>query len=332
MKIISFLLMFFVMLPVVAEPYNQNRQVKSKYEKRLEQQNNKNYITKTKRESYRKYYIHNPFFQPTEGKLGLVADINYNQISYTINPDTNIVALNEEAKWLTKTVNGKFDISYGVTDTFSVVGMVNYSDNKYTLDWIKSKDDTSSKSSLDIWGLGLRYRFLDNYDKIGTLSVSYLEYVDSLKGGVAELLIGHKINRTTLYLAGRGGYFDNKGVFFGDMIADTNLVFINYIGDKYSYIEGGLGLWTVLSEDITFGLEGVYGNYKWKDEAFVNAELGIQPGESFALSLYGKISVYDSSNNDQIEVWYGNPVTKIGTAKIKNFSNYIVGIKATLYF
>lgn len=296
------------------------------------------------RESYRKYFLANPFFQPMANKFGIIADFGYASNSFDFNIPT---ILNVPAD-----LNGAFDMdmfslkldaSYGITDRLSIMGMLRYDDTKYKIDWAmpNEPDDNESDSGVNMYGLGLQWRFVDTDRYIATLSGYYQNQVDVANIFIADLKAGYKINTSTFYGLLRGWYTDFDGNAYGVGVTDgDNIMFLAYKTGKSSatYLEGGIGVFTVLAEDWTFNLEGILGNYDWHNQASIKGAFGWQPGDSFALNLYGKIAMYDSANDEDINVFWQEPgaglttLTNVGGANLDGYSDYSIGLQAIFYF
>jgi hypothetical protein len=300
-------------------------------------------------EAKRKYYLAHPFFQPLQGKFGSVTDLSYGAGSYdfainqTYVPPLSSPLSDTEAKWKSTQLSVKEDFSYGITDRLAVMGMLRYDSSKYKMDWKNpaTPDDTMSDSGVNLYGLGLQWRFTDSAEWIATLSGYYQKHVDVANIGLVDLRGGYKVASSTIYGLARGWIIGFDGNAHGNGIekGDAGLFIAYKMGEKTAtYIEGGLGIFSVLDEDWTLNFEGVFGNYDWHNQASLKAAIGWQPGNSFALNLYGTAAVYDSVDGQDLDVYWKEPAaninnyTRIGTAAIDNYSEWTVGLQATLYF
>ena len=78
---------------------------------------------------------------------------------------------------------------------------------------------------------------------------------------------GYKVSKSTIYGLVRGWYIDLEGNSYGNGITGNDeygapaAFYIPYqVGDSSAmYIEGGLGVFSVLNEDWTLNVEGIFG-------------------------------------------------------------------------
>ncbi|MDR2412618.1 MAG: hypothetical protein LBD50_00200 [Rickettsiales bacterium] len=320
-----------------SELYKEHSSESSSSSKRVSRSEN------TRSETKRKYYLAHPFFQPLKGKFGSVTELAYNKSSYgfKINPISSVSLSDLDAKWGVSQFAIKEDLSFGISDRLAVQGMAIYDSTKYKADWNVAPDDEIKDSGVNLYGLGLQWRFVDNSEWIATLSGYYQRQVDVSNIFIADLKAGYKIETSTIYGLARGWMANFDGNAHGDGIMTDNSAFlIAYkTNDKSaSYFEGGFGIFSVLDEDWTLNLEAVFGNYEWHNQGSVKAAFGWQPGNSFAVNLYAKTSIYDSANGKELEFWWYEPATSytsftnVGTAKIDDYSETSIGLQAVLYF
>ena len=106
--------------------------------------------------------------------------------------------------------------------------------------------------------------------------------------------------------------------------------------DNLFYVEGGVGIFSVLDEDWTLNFEGLIGNYDWHNQASLKAAIGWQPNDWMALNLYAKTAVYDSADGKALSFWGTDAETgnfvRMGTASIDNYSETSIGLQATFLF
>ncbi|MDR0726701.1 MAG: hypothetical protein LBF37_01415 [Rickettsiales bacterium] len=291
----------------------------------------------------RKYYLAHPFFQPLKGKFGSVTDLSYNTNSYdfVLNQTAGPALSDTKAKWDMTQFSVKEDLSYGITDRLSIMGMARFDSSKYKMDWDTAPDDSMSDSGINSYGLGLQWRFTDNSEWIATLSGYYQRQVDVANIGLLDLKGGYKVASSTVYGVARGWYvaFDENSYGNGIENGDAGLFLAYNVGENSAfYIEGGLGVFSVLDEDWTLNFEAIFGNYDWHNQGSIKAAIGWQPGNSFALNLYGKTVVYDSADDKNLDFYFKEPsrglddYTYLGTAKIDNYSEWSIGLQAILYF
>ena len=304
----------------------------------------------------RKYYLAHPFFQPTEGKFGSITDISYNTSSYNIDlsllPD--VIALNPnfdtKAKWSARGFALKEDLSYGITDRFAVLLMGRFDSTKYKFDWSSAPDDEMKDNGLNIYGAGVQWRFVDNAEWIADASLYYERQQDVANEFVLDLKGGYKISKSTIYGLGRAWLvsFDDKyygnGIDGHDEEGRPASLFVAYNGDTQTtlFVEGGLGVFSVLDEDWTLNLEAIYGYYDWHGQASIKAELGWQPNDWFALTLYGKTSFFDTADGQKLDAYatyYDESVDpplkkwgELGKAQVDKYKEMSVGGRIIFYF
>lgn len=308
----------------------------------------------------RKYYLAHPFFQPTEGKFGSITDISYNTQSYNLTFDGHHEPLHlddTEAKWSARGFAIKEDLSYGITDKLAVLLMGRFDSTKYKFDWSASPDDEIKDNGLNIYGAGLQWRFVDNTEWIADASLYYERQQDIANEIVLDLKGGYKVSKSTIYGLGRAWLvmFDDK--YYGngitrsvettDGMKDAGL-FVAYNGNNQTvlFLEAGLGVFSVLEEDWTLNLEALYGHYDWHGQASIKAELGWQPNDWFALTLYGKTSFFDTADGQKLKAYMMGPYydedtssweyldgwESIGKAKVDKYREMSVGGRIIFYF
>ena len=331
---------------------------------------------KTYSSQERKFFLAHPFFQPLKGKFGSVTDFSYAHNSFNfdvlngamydvdmVSPGYNthepfsVVALADpiSGKADTAQVVVKEDFSFGLSDTISIIGMLQYDKTKISFkDWSDgSEADSKSDSGLNIFGIGLQNRFLDTDDWIGMVSGFFQHQKDTANTFIGDIKVGYKIDRTTVYGIGRLGYSNLiKGDIYGMYVddAEQNFFMLSYKTDVKDilYLEGGLGIFSVLSKDFTLIGEAIYGNYDWHNQMSIKGGISWQPGSSFALNIYGMTSVYDSAK-DKVKTYMtyeNNPDTTnfptlnqgtqavytTGDYKIKDYKEWKVGAQIIFYF
>lgn len=352
--------------------YDDNYVVKERQVRKV----NRTYSTQE-----RKFFLAHPFFQPLKGKFGSVTDFSYAKSSFDFNflngnvfdidPSSAGYSLNTPIVQMDSRLSGKAettqmvvkeDFSIGLSDTLTVIGMLQYdkTDVKFK-DWkdpanpnFSASSDSNSDSGLNIFGLGLQYRFVDSGEWIAMASGYYQHQRDTANTFIGELKVGYKIDRTTVYGLGRVGYSDlTKGDIYGAYVEnDGDYIMLAYKTDVKDilYVEGGLGVFSVLSKDFTVNGELVYGHYDWHDQLNIKGGIGWQPGDMFALNLYASTSLYDNAEDKTNHYMQNdvNPDTSpsyipststsstnfytMGDYKIKDYNEWKVGIQAIFYF
>ena len=328
------------------------------------------YTRKTKTTQMRKYFLAHPFFQPLKGRFGSVTDFSYAQskfkfdmdlqnsrvtdadpnsatygTTWTPDPSVEIPGLSGKAEMTQFLV--KEDFSFGLSDTLAIIGMVQYDKTEVSLkDWSNGAlSDSTSSSGLNLFGIGLQSRFVDSQKWIAMASGYYQYQKNTANTFIGELKVGYKIDRTTVYGVGRAWYSNlTKGDIYGAYVeSDGDWLMLAYKTDVKNivYGEGGIGLFAVLNQDFTLNGEAVYGYYDWHNQINLRAGLGWQPGDSFALNLYGSMSVYDTADGQKKhyinydvnpEGYSTSAVYTTGDYKIKDYSEWKIGAQVIFYF
>lgn len=309
-----------------------------------------------RREMKRKYYLAHPFFQPLQGKFGSVTDFSYLTNSYKFNihqtvPDavSNKLLLDGlNAKWNMDQFSIQEDFSYGITDTIALMAMLRYDFSEYKFKWDDPliPNDKDDNNDLNLYGIGARWRFVDNDKWIANVSGYFQHQKDIANNFILELKGGYKVGSSTIYGLARGWYVNFDGNTYGNAVenkdknnyAMTYIAYQTNIDDNIFYAEGGAGVFTVLDEDWTLNLEGVFGYYDWHNQASVRGAIGWQPNDWFALNLYAKTAFYDSANDKHLSLYFMEPavgfnsLTDIGSVKLKDYAETSVGLQAIFYF
>lgn len=317
----------------------------------------------------RKYYLAHPFFQPLGGMFGSITDFSYTMNSYDFTINQTVPVWNTKTGAYENVLNGlggkwdmtrfavKEDFSYGITDRIAVLGMLEYDMSDYKFEWDDdSPDDKMDDSGVNLFGLGAQWRFVDNTDWIATASAYFQHQKDVSNNFLIELKGGYKVSKSTIYGLARGWYLDLDGNSYGngvegkDANGNSALMYIPYqVGDSnVMYLEAGLGVFSVLNEDWTLNVEGLFGNYDWHNQASIKGAIGWQPNDWFALNLYVKTAFYDSANDKDLDLYWMEPsiqaqaadgtefyldhLTQIGTVKLDNYAETSIGVQAIFQF
>ena len=315
-------------------------------------------VRTTRAETYRtelrrKYYLAHPFFQPTKGKFGSVTDLSYNSNSYdlALTPAEGVALSDPNGKWDMSQFSIKEDFSYGITDRLAVLAMARFDMSDYKFDWAlpQTPDDTMDDNGINLLGLGLQWRFVDTADWIATASAYYQYQQDVSNNIVLDLKAGYKISSSTIYGLVRGWYLNFDGNSYGNGVTGktaegedaTFYLAYNTDADNTFYVEGGVGVFSVLDEDWTLNVEAILGNYDWHNQASLKAAIGWQPNDWFALNLYGRMAVWDSANGKDLSFWqtdtnpdspYYTQLIRMGEANLDNYSDFSVGLQAIFMF
>lgn len=322
----------------------------------------------------RKFFLAHPFFQPLQGHVGSITDFAYAQNSFKFDMlNGSVVGMNPyhapiygklnpalSGKAQTNQFTVKEDLSIGLSDTLAVIGMVQYDRTKVAFkDWSTGDaQNSTSDSGINIFGIGLQNRFVDNDEWIAMLAGYFQHQKDTANTFIGELKVGYKINRTTVYGLGRFGYSNLiKGDTYGAYVNDNagDWLMLSYKTDVADviYAEGGIGAFAVLNKFFTLNGELIYGHYDWHNQLNIKGAIGFQPADSFALNLYASTSLYDSAKNKtKMYMNYDvnptdyprNPSTGLpvytdsnvlyttGDYNIKNYNEWKIGVQAILYF
>ena len=337
----------------------------------------------------RKYFLAHPFFQPLKGRFGSVTDLSYAKNTFKFDilnasfldidtssstyghatPNVPLVyslsGKSEISQFLVKE-----DLSFGLSDTLALMVMAQYDKTKVKFgDWKTnnpSPDDlsaaSSSSSGLNIFGIGLQNRFIDNDEWIAMFSGFFQHQKDTANTFIFEAKAGYKVDRTTVYGLARLGYSNlTNGDIYGALVTDKSgdWMMLSYKQDVEDvvYLEGGVGAFSVLNKYTYLGGELVYGHYDWHNQLNLKGTIGIQPRDSFALSLYGSVSLYDSAKGKTknymqydvnpdiptggyVEDGTGNIIISdsskllytTGDYKINSYNEWKIGVQAILYF
>ena len=290
----------------------------------------------------RKYYLAHPFFQPTEGMFGAITDLSYNMASYDINFTPAGAMSDTKAKWKMNQFAVKEDLSYGITDRIAVLAMGRFDVSKYKFDWSTAPDDKMDESGLNLYGLGLQFRFVDNDEWISTMSAYYQRQQDIANEFALDLKVGYKVAKSTIYGIARGWLVSFDDEYYGNGTIGKNesgvveSLFLAYDEDVKTtfFAEGGLGVFSVLGEDWTLNLEALFGYYDWHSQASIKGAVGWQPNDWFALNLYAKTSFYDSADGKKLN-FYGTESGEwhtMGTAELDKYNEMSFGAQVIFYF
>lgn len=329
----------------------------------------------------RKFFLAHPFFQPLKGRFGSVTDVSYSKgtTNFTLlnanirDLDAASPTVGNTAKGLTfstdlkaKEITTQFavkeDISYGLTDKLALMLMAQYDKTDMEVkDWSDGSTGTkTSTSGLNIFGIGLQGRFLDTSNYIGMLSGYFQHQKDAANTLMAELKLGTKIERFTLYGLARASYskLDNKGAYGAYMKegnGDWFMLSYQLDTDSVFQAEGGIGAFAVFNKYMTGKAELTYGSYDWHEQMNLRGEIGFQPGDSFAINLYASTALYDSAkgktktyinydvNPDAIPDTSALPADQqidanskllytYGDYKINKYNEWKIGVQGILYF
>ena len=323
----------------------------------------------------RKFFLAHPFFQPLKGRVGSVTDISYAQNAFNFDlltgsvldidmssPTYNSITPEGVAGIGGKAETSQFvikeDISYGVTDTLSLVLMAQYDSTKTEFkDWSTGDgSDSKTNSGLNVFGVGLQNRFVDASDWIFMGEGFFQHQKDAANTIMGGLKAGYKVSRTTVYGLGRIAYTSLiKGNTYGAYVEapDGDWLMLSYNTDisNMFQVEGGLGAFSVLNKYFTLNGEFFFGHYDWHEQFNIKGSFGYQTNDWLSLNLYASAVIYDSAkgkertymnydvNPTSYPVVNNVPVFTSSTLlytsgdyKIKDYNEWKVGIQGILYF
>lgn len=285
----------------------------------------------------RKYFIANPFYQPLQGQVGSVTTGEFLQGKYRFANTAGAIdrKLNE---WSLKE-----DLSFGLTDRIALQGMAKYNSDKLTWKDVDTGGEDKYKSNgLNLYGIGLQGRIVDTPTWISTISGYYEHQKHGVDYFIADLKAGYKVATSTIYGLLRGWAVDMEGDAYGDYMQDASTWAMLVYGNSKDTLwmgEAGLGVWTVLAEDWTLNVEGLYGAYDWHNQFSVKGAFGWQPNDYFALNLYAKTSLFDSANGKRKDLHWGNlPISATDYAnnvtemELSKFKEWSVGLQVMFQF
>ncbi len=328
---------------------------------------NKRTIRKTRSETIktkatRKYFLAHPFYQPLKGKFGSLTDISYTNSSYDFTLNQTLPLYNSDAQevnatgivgsWNADQIAIKEDFSYGITDRFALMGMLRYDATDYEFTWSDGQPkDKIDDSGINMYGVGIQWRFVDNDEWIAMASGYFQHQKDTSNNILAEVKAGYKIKSSTIYGLARGWFIDLDGNTYGIGVANEyGAFYLPYqVGDSnVTYLEAGLGVFSVLNKDWTLNAEAIFGDYDWHNQISAKAAIGWQPNDWFALNLYVKTALYDNADDKALDVYwqdssiytplangeqyYLNSLTPIGTADVEDYSETSVGLQVIFEF
>lgn len=174
------------------------------------------------------------------------------------------------------------------------------------------------------------------------MSGYYERQKDIANDFVLDFKAGYKVSKSTIYGLARGWLvlFDDE--YYGNGVTGKNeggvveSLFIAYDDDAKTtfFIEGGLGVFSVLEEDWTLNLEAIFGHYDWHNQASIKGAIGWQPNDWFALELYAKTSFYDTAEGKKLD-FYGTEAgvwSAMGQAKLDKYNETSFGGRVIFYF
>jgi hypothetical protein len=308
------------------------------------------------RARFGKLRLTHPFFQPEEGRVGSVTSLGHarNTFSFEVPVIENpgIAALlppvwfdGESGAWRANQTFIKQDLAYGINDRVAVVGNIKFGSTKVEMDWDAPdlSADKDSHSQIDQAGVGVLWRFYEDADYIANIGAMY-QWTKTNNAIALDGKFGRKIGNSTIYALGRAWGISWDDAAYGVYIEDLAkggyyIVFNQDVPSMLFNFEAGAGIFSALDENWSVGAELVFGDYDWHSQAGISAHLNYQPSETFAIGLFGRMSVWDSAqNNDNIEMWWLDPVITlsvpvfVGRTELSKYSDMMFGARMFLYF
>ena len=325
----------------------------------------------------RKYFLAHPFFQPLQSRFGSVTDVSYanGNMDFSLldgtfyDLDKPVPAGYNDAVYADINLKGessvkqflvKEDFSLGLSDTLALILMAQYDSTKVKFDnWSSGeKGSSSSNSGVNVFGIGLQNRFIDNGEWIAMFSGFFQHQKDTANSFIFDIKGGYKIDRTTVYGLARLGYSNlTDGDVYGVKVdEDTgDYMVLTYKTDVKDIVnvEVGGGVFSVLDKTIYLGGEMLYGHYDWHNQLNIKGTIGFQPRESFALSLYASTSLYDSAKgkinqfinydvdpapvvDPETENVLTNPDSRlgytVGNYEVNKYNEWKIGVQLIAYF
>ncbi|MCL2538686.1 MAG: hypothetical protein FWF34_00805 [Alphaproteobacteria bacterium] len=303
-----------------------------------------------RKEAARKYHLAHPFFQPAQGRIGGLTDIGWHRNTYDFKLVDVHPSIIQSADGFYEGLGGdwkatqlfiKQDLSFGITDDIAIIGSVKYGWNNYEMNWSSPliPNDKNKKNGFDQYGIGAQWKFYEDSDWISYIA-GYYQWNDIASTLLADYKLGYKISDTTIYGIARLWYVMWDDNSYGNGITDdagntTYFAFKRNV-DNSVYAEGGLGVFSALDRDWSVSAELVFGNYDWHSQLSISAGINWQPGDHFAIGLYGRASVWDSANgSEKAEVWAWTPSippTYVSQLHMSSYQDLTLGAKVYFYF
>ncbi|MDR0449537.1 MAG: hypothetical protein LBG89_03735 [Rickettsiales bacterium] len=303
-----------------------------------------------------------PFFQPAEGKFAISLNADYARTSneFTIlqnyQPITPFGVQNLNGHtfdWTGSQLIYKAGASYGITDSVEVKGAVSFHNSTWTYGGrgvdpstglLNGTDIVMEDSGFESWGLGIGWRAYEDEDFIFKLSGEFRSWEKSnliYVGGMG----GVKRGNSTIYASVGGFFYNNEGNAYGFGLADMNgaMEYVLYEEDNKNpmFIEGTLGLFSVLSPDFSLDVNITAADLSWHNTLSMGGTLAFQPTKSFAVMAYGQYALWDSASGmDDLRLWsniqQGAPgltaFQPVSDVRLERPTQFAVGVGAKIYF
>jgi len=299
-------------------------------------------------ETTRKYNLSNPFFQPRAAGIVGMTDFSYTDetLKFTILPGSGIWE-NHEGKFTAKTLSATQNLKVGITDDVAILGLAKYAKEDLGIKWDTmpspwAYDYNTGDGALDLWGIGLQWRFLNDSDWIASVSGVYQRKTDAATALVAEGKFGFKNDDTTIYGFGRLynlNWDGGEGYGFGFVNQYGQMQYFSQKEDGKSslWYEAGAGLFAALDENWSADVSGMYSDSEWYRQVSMKLSLAYQPWKNAALEIYGSLALWnDADKFEESSVIYWEPaltnLERVGTAAFTGFSQMSAGVVLTVSF
>jgi len=293
--------------------------------------------------SEQKYILANPFFQPRAMSFSSVTDLSYRMNSFDFKTSEltgSVTKPPHTGKYTANMFALTQNLSFGITDEIAILGMARFSITDLNIDWKSPAlpGDDQSINKLDLWGIGVQWKFLDNRDWIATTLASYQSLVDAADMFIAEARLGFKNDDTIIYGFARGYYINWDGHGYGLSLksqhGDVTQFTLNSGDKRVFYYDLGVGIFAALNEDWSVDANLTYTDADWHSQVALGASVAYQPWRNAALKLYGRIALWDSADGfeSRVDNWVPGGAHVSGTARLDNYSDMSVGLQLIMSF
>jgi hypothetical protein len=303
-----------------------------------------------KAEDARKYNLSNPFFQPRSGEFGSVTDLAYNYSALDINVSplsSYTVWAGQTGKYSAKELQLTENLSYGITDDVTILGMARFNSMSLNINWPnlappQDNDDQTSRK-VDLWGVGAQWRVVNDSDMIAYVAGSYMNMADSASVISVDSKVGYKNDDTTIYGFGRVQYRkwkdDGYGIGITNQYDQTAYFTMKEKATSSFYYEVGAGMFVAMNSDWSADLAASFADAEWHQQFAARASLSYQPWKNAALSVYGRIALWDNADDfKKSQIIYhapgynGGVPVPVGTAAFDNYSEMAAGLQLIMLF
>lgn len=299
-------------------------------------------------EDGRKYNMNNPFYQPLKMQFASVTDLSYigNGLDFEILPPAGPNNwLNHTGKYSANNISVTENLSFGVTDSVSIIGQARFTSSKLKLNWPQATPpgdiDKAADNKVDLWGIGAQWRVINDKDWIVSVLGAYQNMTDAASVMTGEAKIGYKNDDTTIYGFGRvmSLKWDNdSGYGFGLKNQSGQTIYFAVVGQASSsiYYDAGVGIFAALDKDWSIDAQLTYSDVEWHNQIAGRLAVAYQPWKNISIGAYGRIALWDSADGfDDATVWFmqnNGAVSQEGKAAFDNYSDWTAGLQVTAAF